>query len=42
MQGVLAKGSGPTVICVSSGVFIGYDALNAIRLIDIAILISGQ
>jgi hypothetical protein len=42
MRGVLAKGSRPTVICVSSGVFIGYYVLTSIKLTDIATLISGQ
>ena len=42
MRGVLAKGSSPTVIGVSSGVFIGYHVLKSIKLTVIAILISGQ
>ena len=42
MRGVLARGSRPTVICVSSGVFIGYHVLKPIKLTDIATLISGQ
>ena len=42
MRGVLAKGSRPTVICVSSRVFIGYHVFNSIKLTAIATLISGQ
>lgn len=42
MWRILARVPKPTVISVSSGVFIGYDTLGAIKLTDIAILISGQ
>ena len=40
--GYFSKRVRPTIICISSGVFIGHDALNAIRLTDIAILNSGR
>ena len=42
MRGILARVTKPPVIYVSSGVFIGYDAIDAIKLTDIAVLISGQ
>jgi hypothetical protein len=42
MRGILAKRPRPTIIYVSSGVFIGYYVTNLIKVIDRVTLILGK